>query len=377
MFPIISLLAETVLLKNGESIKGKVMGQDARHLKLKSNGKFIQIEKKKILKVVYKNISKQEEKKIIAQELQKQNKKAPAVVDNNKADTPATKEKTPQLVRITEVHFKDGTVVYGILKRHMGDKISVLVNDKEEIFQISKIYKIAFSNKALESDESQKEVVKKVDKAKEFEDRVEIIVNRNRGSHAAMEQENRRLPLTEGVLELSGGQVLYTEVIDETNGLYLVKTEKGTFLIEQEDMSDKILITDDSGPRIISTRSEMQALKKQQPQEGQIQLQGGTIVTGKIAKITGEHATIASPYGSFTVPVSQIIFPKTNPDDSFKPGVQVDVGQTGDFYFNDDQVITGKLIFHSKHQMIISTKFGDLDMKPEYLVSSVKREPVP
>jgi hypothetical protein len=66
------LLAETVILKNKQVFKGKVTSQNELQLSLTTNnGKAITFEKRNILKVVYKDLSEQEVKKIILEEEKK------------------------------------------------------------------------------------------------------------------------------------------------------------------------------------------------------------------------------------------------------------------------------------------------------------------
>ena len=63
--------AETVILKNKKVLKGKVVGQDVRTIRLKVDGKVELIPKKNILKVVFRDVSQEEADRIRKQEEEK------------------------------------------------------------------------------------------------------------------------------------------------------------------------------------------------------------------------------------------------------------------------------------------------------------------
>lgn len=69
LFPIEIFASHSVILKSGKTIKGTVINQNEKGLTVKlSNGSSQTIEKNKILKVVYKDVSEEEENKIRIEE---------------------------------------------------------------------------------------------------------------------------------------------------------------------------------------------------------------------------------------------------------------------------------------------------------------------
>jgi flagellar biosynthesis GTPase FlhF len=64
LVPVFSLLAETIILKNGQQISGSIIRQDLKQVQIMSAGKMITIPKENILKMIYKNSAPDESKQI-------------------------------------------------------------------------------------------------------------------------------------------------------------------------------------------------------------------------------------------------------------------------------------------------------------------------
>jgi hypothetical protein len=67
-----SLLAETILLKNGTSLKGKVINQDEGMIEFESDLEIFRFRKEDIYKVIYKDITEEEERELFEEEERKE-----------------------------------------------------------------------------------------------------------------------------------------------------------------------------------------------------------------------------------------------------------------------------------------------------------------
>lgn len=67
-----SLLAETILLKNGTSLKGKVITQNEGMIEFESDLEIFRFRKEEILKVIYKDITEEEERELFEEEEKKE-----------------------------------------------------------------------------------------------------------------------------------------------------------------------------------------------------------------------------------------------------------------------------------------------------------------
>ena len=63
-FYSISIFPETILLIGKETIKGKVKNQNANSVEVEVEDKIVKISKERILKIVYRDLTKEEEKQI-------------------------------------------------------------------------------------------------------------------------------------------------------------------------------------------------------------------------------------------------------------------------------------------------------------------------
>jgi DNA gyrase/topoisomerase IV subunit A len=72
-----SIFSETILLIGNETIKGKIKNQSINSIKVEVNGELREISKDKILKIVYRDLTKSEEEKIRAEEESKSNSNKP------------------------------------------------------------------------------------------------------------------------------------------------------------------------------------------------------------------------------------------------------------------------------------------------------------
>jgi|GEM_PF-1740766 hypothetical protein len=104
-----SLYAEnTVILKNGTNVKGKVIDQDDKNLTIKStDGSFQKIQKGQILKVIYKDLSEQEAQKIRLEEEKKLKAKEDAErLKREKEESIANKKKEEEIKKEEELNRK-------------------------------------------------------------------------------------------------------------------------------------------------------------------------------------------------------------------------------------------------------------------------------
>ena len=362
-----ALFAETVILKKGDIIRGSVVGQDSKILKIKTNGKIVGIPKRGILKVIYRDVSAEEANKIKAAEVQKQ--------------------ELSQIIRAEEIHQKDGTIAYGKVKRHMGSEILVEINKKEQKIPVSSIHKIIFNkaisqavlNKQIEAEQEKERLAreaeeeekrKQTEKEKLITEQIELKTNHERQSHNTMIAESRRLPYTEGVLEYSGGQKIHTEMIEKTGENILAKTEYGIIRLKGLDMGKTMEISLDEKKTTIA-RNEIQSLKNTKPEPGKIYLVSGTVFEGKVLTVSGKTALIHSAQGKLAIPVEQIAYPPTEPEKGFAEGIHVGKGEYAKFHINDEQQINGRIVFRTEHSVILDTAYGMIEINPEYIVSAV------
>ncbi len=63
-----SIFSETILLIGNETIRGKIKNQSINSIKVEVNGEIREISKDKILKIVYRDLTKSEEEKIRTEE---------------------------------------------------------------------------------------------------------------------------------------------------------------------------------------------------------------------------------------------------------------------------------------------------------------------
>jgi len=361
------LFAETVILKKGDVIRGSVIGQDSKILKVRTNGKTIEIPKRGILKVIYRDVSAEEAKQIKAAEEKKQ-------------------EKT-QTARAEEIHKKDGSIVYGKVKRHMGSAILAEINNKEQQIPLNLIHKIVFNKtitrdvltRQIEAEQEQERLAreaeeeekrKQTEKEKLITEQIELKTNYERQSHNMMIAESRRLPYTEGVLEYSGGQKIHTEMIELTEGQTLAKTEYGIIQLNDLDMGKTMEIILNDQKKTIA-KSEIQPLKNTRPETGKIYLGSGAVFEGKILGVSGKTAIIESAQGKLAIPVEQITYPPTEPEKGFTEGIHVSKGEYAKFHFNDEQKINGRIVFRTEHSVILDTAYGMIEVNPAYIVSAV------
>ncbi|EMN32992.1 hypothetical protein LEP1GSC083_3191 [Leptospira interrogans serovar Pyrogenes str. L0374] len=106
---IFSISAETVLLQEGGSYRGKVITQNQKTLTIQTkHGKHV-ISKKEILKVIYKDVSEEEEEKVRNAEIQrleeeKLTKQRSLELKNNKRKKKDLEEKEKRRKKINQLH---------------------------------------------------------------------------------------------------------------------------------------------------------------------------------------------------------------------------------------------------------------------------------
>lgn len=363
-----TISAETIILKEGNSLRGRVIGQDIKTLRVRlPDGKVSEIPKRNILKVLYREVSPAEEKKI--------------------KDTEKKKQEDLLVVQAEEIHDKNGTIVYGHVRQHLGSEILIEINNIETRVPVKSIQRIVFNKsiqkgvltRQLEAEKEkerlarlaeEEELKKKIEKEKLIQEAIELKTSHERISHNVMVEERRRLPYTEGVLEYSGGQKIYTELIDETEAKYVVVTDYGIMQLNDLDFGKTMKITNDLGKQEIP-RDRILTLKNTKPENGKIYLNGGQVFPGKVLTVSGSTAIIQSGHGKLAIPVSHIAFPSVQPAENTKPGIHVKNGEYARFHINDEQQINGKIVFRSDHSVIFDTAYGMIEVHPDYIVSAV------
>lgn len=121
--------AQSVILKSGKTLKGTVTGQNEKGLTIKlTDGTTTTIEKSKILKVVYKDISADEEKKIRAEEEKKlaakeeADRKKREEAERKKQEAEAKKQAEEEAKRLAEEKKKEDDRKKEIASRPQVDK---------------------------------------------------------------------------------------------------------------------------------------------------------------------------------------------------------------------------------------------------------------
>ncbi|EMO26513.1 hypothetical protein LEP1GSC170_2542 [Leptospira interrogans serovar Bataviae str. HAI135] len=105
-----SISAETVLLQEGGSYRGKVITQNQKTITIQTkHGKHV-ISKKEILKVIYKDVSEEEEEKVRNAEIQrleeeKLTKQRNLELKNNKRKKKGLEEKERRRKKINRFHL--------------------------------------------------------------------------------------------------------------------------------------------------------------------------------------------------------------------------------------------------------------------------------
>ncbi len=191
--------------------------------------------------------------------------------------------------------------------------------------------------------------------------------------HDVLMKERVRLQYTEGLLSYSGGQLLYTEIMEKNSDRYYVKNQFGLFYFTSKDFGEEIIIETDNGKEEIPI-SKVLAVKDEIYLKGFIYLVSGEKFRGKILKILGDQIIIEKNSQEVRISASDILFPKIPKENPTPIKINIAEGENGIYVLANGQSIDGKLIKITKNYLIIETSYGTLEVELSNLLSVNKSE---
>lgn len=331
------LFPEVIHMRDGQVIEGSITGQTRTTVRVATESATLELKKTEIKRIVFTPYISPEEKARKEREKKEAEEKAKQEARDREEEAARQKEKEKSERQQKQTEARQQSV-------------------REE----------------QQKKEAAARQIEREQQRKITETRISQKVDRERSRHDRLMQERIRLQYTEGLLAYSGGQKIHTEMMEKDPYRFYVKTDYGLFDLFPSDFSTMVIETDTKSKTIQS--NQILAVKTADPRQGVIYLKGGTILNGKVEGMVGTSVIISSEKGRVVLPASDVLFPALPPNQNLRPGIHVSVGQKGDFYFNDNQVISGTLILLSKYRMAVQTEYGLLDLDPAELVSAVPEE---
>lgn len=192
-----------------------------------------------------------------------------------------------------------------------------------------------------------------------------------RKMHEPIMKERVRLQFTEGLLAYSGGQLIYSEIMQQNSDRYYVKNQFGLFYFTAADLGDSMVIETDNGKEEIAI-SKILGVKEEKYINGYVYLKGGEKFPGKILKNLGDQTLVSRNSKEIKINSSDILFPKISKEKTTTTKMDIKEGDKGKFLFTNGESIDGKLLKLSANYLYIETTYGVLEMELSNFVSVSK-----
>ena len=224
-------------------------------------------------------------------------------------------------------------------------------NKKKELSKNKKTEEVEEKENEEETVAKEKEDLRKklenefasLEKQRELNFPIPTQILEERKMYEPIMKERVRLQFTEGLLAYSGGQLIYSEIMQQNSDRYYVKNQFGLFYFTAADLGDTMVIETDNGKEEIGI-SKMQGVKEEKYINGFVYLKSGEKFLGKILKNLGDQTLVSRNSKEIKINSSDILFPKISKEKLTTTKMDIKEGDKGKFLFTNGASIDGKLL---------------------------------